>query len=265
MKRIKDLVNRYWTYVVSILGIIGHLIILLGYITTSFKWGDKWIFAYIRANYFLIWTVSLSLIIISIIFWIMKINRRLIFGFSDTFGKSCLNQKWDYVGPWTITDENYLMVTGSDEGGITKKGADWENYTMTFKAKIGNSCIGVIVRAYDLKNYYMFQIGPTQMTPHKRISYPRVKKNIADPNLTEIEMQTGWQVFKNLTFNLSHELNDWFQGKIKVNGQSVSLYIDNELVFHQDSFLDFPKGKVGFRCHGSETGFVKEVKVRLNI
>ena len=123
----------------------------------------------------------------------------------------------------------------------------------------------MIVRAKDLNNYYMFQIGKKHIVPHRRISYPKIKSDSTNKDITEIEFQTGWQIFNDLKVELTKELDDWFVGRIKVNGQSVHLYINDSLVLHHESFLETPKGKIGFRCDGHETGYIKEVNVRLKI
>jgi hypothetical protein len=54
-------------------------------------------------------------------------NRRFLGGFHDQFENL---DKWDFIGPWRIVDKGTLLVTGSDEGGITKVGSHWENYTL---------------------------------------------------------------------------------------------------------------------------------------
>jgi hypothetical protein len=209
--------------------------------------------------------ISLTLIVIAGVYWIILINRRFLIGYTDGFKKS-LNLNWDYKGPWKITDDRTLLVTGSDEGGITKKGADWENYSFSFKAKILNGRLGVIIRAQDLNNYYMLQINHNSIVPHYRISYPKIKSNTLDPlKKLEIEIQVGWQIFNDSVINLSKELTDWFKVCVTTKGQSVSMYIDDNLVFHEDSFLQIPKGKVGFRCDAAERGLIKNAKVRLNI
>ena len=54
---------------------------------------------------------------------------------------------------------------------------------------------------------------------------------------------------------------DWFDVKIIVQGQSVHMYIQNELVFERPSFLQIPTGKVGFRNAGREEAYVKDMRV----
>jgi hypothetical protein len=265
MRQFLDKLKRYWAYALSIVGLIGQLTLLFGFLSSILAWGNKWFSSFIINHYLIIWLSSLTLFIIAGIYWIVLINRRFLIGFTDNFKRS-LNLNWDYIGPWKITDDRMLIVTGSDEGGITKKGADWENYSFSFKAKILNGRLGVVIRARDLNNYYMLQINPKAIVPHYRISYPKIKSTSSDPlKGLEIEMQTGWQIFNNSVINLSKELTDWFDVNVIVKGQSVSMYIDNNLVFHEDSFLQIPKGKTGFRCDAAERGLIKNVKVRLNI
>lgn len=252
-----------WTWIISFIGILGTISALIGYISGFTQWGNKYLFAFIKEHYLFIWLISLTLIIISIFYWVVKINKRFLHGFRDSF-KSRLSDNWDYVGPWKITDDNILVVTGSDEGGITKKGSDWENYSLSFKAKITSSCLGVIVRARDLNNYYMIQINKKAIAPHYRVSFPQIRNKSLDPMTgPEIEMKTGWQVFQNLIRTLDKELTDWINVCVKVKGQTISMYINKELVFHEDSFLQIPKGKIGFRCHSTESSLIKDVNVKL--
>lgn len=39
--------------------------------------------------------------------------------------KGDLRKNWDFVGDWRIAEPNTLLVTGSDEGGLSKDGALW--------------------------------------------------------------------------------------------------------------------------------------------
>jgi len=124
MKKIIDKIKRYWASILSIIGTLGALSSLLGYIIKLYNWSDNYFLKFIETNYVIIWLVSITLIIFALLYWIFVINRKFINGFSDNFKKR-LNLNWDFVGPWKISDDNILIVTGHDEGGITKKGADW--------------------------------------------------------------------------------------------------------------------------------------------
>lgn len=264
MRQFLEKLKRYFAQILSITGLVGQIFSLIGFFSSLTKKDTQGLILFFQENYVLIWLISLTLIVIASSYWILLMNRRFIFGFTDSFKKDP-KINWDYRGSWTIADDNILVITGADEGGITKKGADWENYTISFKAKIINGRLGVIVRAYDLNNYYMLQINPNIIVPHQRISIPKIIGNSVDPLVGyTIELHAGWQRFEDKISPLSKELVDWFDVRIKVKDQSVSIFINNRLEFKQDSFLQISKGKVGFRCHGEEKALIKKIKIRLN-
>jgi hypothetical protein len=198
-------------------------------------------------------------------------------GFSDNFSGD-LHTNWDFVGPWRIPEKNILLVLGlgpnvDNPGGITKVGAQWENYTLTFKARIVQDCLGVVVRALDLNNYYMFQIQKNVIRPHRRIAYPVIDtstkpshEDLKNENVilfNRINFNIGWEVF-DPPIPLPRSLDTWFNVKLIVRGESVALYVDGELVLQKESFLKIPTGKVGFRNSGEETALIKNVKVTLH-
>jgi hypothetical protein len=169
-------------------------------------------------------------------------------------------------------------VTGSDEGGITKVGSRWENYTFSFRARIISKCIGFIVRAQDLNSYYMFQIRPDKIRPHLRVTVPMVlDERTADVKEGAIRIHLPvnyvikWLYEGNNTnpeyhaSPISPELEGWFNVKAEVFGQSIKIWINNELVFQQPALLNIPTGKVGFRNSISEEAYVKDAKVELHI
>jgi hypothetical protein len=199
-------------------------------------------------------------------------------GFRDKFEN--LNH-WDYQGNWSIK-EGILIVTDSDDGGITKTGKNWENYTFDFKARIVNECLGVIVRAQDLYNYHMFQIRTDKIRPHLREVFPTVitekveiegrKKpsehqviiSLVRWHTDEIDLNPAYQPGP-----LKPELEGWFDVEVEVRGESVSIHIGKEgekkdLVFNRDSYLQIPAGKVGFRNYGTEEAHIKDVQVMLH-
>jgi len=108
--------------------------------------------------------------------------------------------------------------------------------------------------------------------PHRRAAYPIIDPSpISNPEasrdsntvtINRIIFQVGWEVF-NPPVPLYHQLNDWFDVKIAVRGESVFIYINDDLVLQQESFLKIPTGKVGFRNDGNETGLVKKVRVTI--
>jgi hypothetical protein len=244
---------------------------VLGWISGFFEWGKTGLFAYVRSNLQLVWMCALSAIALALLIWVSRLQRRYATGFRDDF-KGDLHANWDFNGPWRIVDKGTLLVAGSDSpgnstvgAGITKAGATWENYTFAFKARIMDTCLGVIVRAEDLGNYYMLQIHSDRIRAHRRATIPAIDKTDSDAEegYHPIKSVTGWQVFEP-PVPITPKLSDWFKAAVTVRGQSVSLYIDDELVLQKEFFLQIPTGKVGFRNWGPERAQVQAVRVILD-
>ena len=171
------------------------------------------------------------------------------------------------MGPWQVTDDRALVVTGSDQGGLTKTGALWENYTLTFEAKIVNRCLGVIVRAQDLDNYYMLQINKSRIRPHRRVAVPAVQAPAhagAEDEARPITYTVGWQLFEDLCVDLSNELDQWFTVRISVRGEALEMHVNDNLSWQHGSFLKIATGKIGFRSAGAERALVRKVRVKLD-
>src|SRR5690606_31679835 len=117
----------------------------------------------------------------TILYRITSLTKKLIGGYEVSI-KADPSQNWEFQGnsPWHTTTEGELVITGSHDGGITKVGHQWENYDLTFRARIIHNCIGVIVRAANLNNYYMLQIHKDSVAPHYkrliRLNEARVEK-----------------------------------------------------------------------------------------
>lgn len=159
------------------------------------------------------------------------------------------------------------LSRGRRQVALLKSERNGRTILLHSKAHITKRCLGVIIRAQDLSNYYMFQIGIDQIRPHRRVAVPLiVTKNPPQHEETAevhpIKFNIGWQIFDPPT-PLNTRLDNWFDVRVTVRGQAVSLYINNELVFQQESFLQIPTGKVGFRNVSSEEALVKNVRVIL--
>lgn len=138
------------------ISVISALAAVLGQVSNLLDWGKQGpfasIFVFLKTHVQILWLSALTAIAFALFIWISKLHKRFVSGFKDNF-EGDLHINWDFVGPWRIAEENTLLVTGSDPGGITKVGAQWENYVLKFKARILRDCLGVIVRAQDLNNY----------------------------------------------------------------------------------------------------------------
>ena len=268
--------ERFGLFVAKWVGFFTAFGTVIGATIILFQWGTKGPFLQIalffQRNFQTLWLISLTAFFA--INWIRtnRLHSRFIKGFKDKFDGN-LGDSWDYKGPWRIPEKGTLIVTGSDEGGITKSGAHWENYTFSFEAKIINECIGVIVRAQDLNNYYMFQIRPDKIRPHRRIAVPVIvddnsnDENADEPKLRAVQHFLGWQTEQNTptlrSIPIIPTLEDWFKVKISVKGQSISIYINGTLIYQRPDLLQIPTGKIGFRNHDAEEAQVKNVNVTL--
>ncbi|MFH1187433.1 MAG: family 16 glycoside hydrolase [bacterium] len=174
-------------------------------------------------------------------------------------------------------------MTNSSDGGITNFGL-WDNFEFSFKCKIINKNVGWIIRATDRVNYFMIQVSldniekPT-INPHFRINGEWLKEK------------------RNLILKNPISINEWFQVVIKVYGNTINVFINNQHALHyfipdpgrtitsrpiimtkldetngskediekfvqqHNMIFSFPNGKVGFRCHGNEHAHFKNIKV----
>lgn len=249
------------------IGYVTGIAFLFGVVSTFFEWGNKGPFLYLKNNLQSIWMWAITAAVLLLIIWTSLLRRRFKGGFRDNF-KNSLQTNWDFKGNWR-TEKGTLFVRGPDgNGGITKVGALWENYTFTFKACIIKDCLGVIIRAQDLDNYFMFQVRTDRIRSHRRAAVPMVPDKTQQqpqeetPQMQPIQFKVGWQIFDPPTL-LNRTLNTWFNCKITVHGESICIRINDDIVLKSESFLKIPTGKVGFRNQGAEEAQVKNVKVVL--
>jgi hypothetical protein len=241
----------------------------VGTLWAALTWGQRGPLAYLGAHAQSAWNVAATAGLVVLWIWVLRLRNRLTNGFSDNFVGDP-RQRWDFGGPWHV-DNRCLVVTGSDEGGVTKKGALWENYTLTFEARIVSRCLGVIVRAQDLDNYYMLQINVNRIQPHRRVAVPTLRPPSGPAESSDsvghgqsVTYATGWQVFENQAVDLPRPLEGWFRVRVRVNGESLELAINGDVLWQQEAFLKIPTGKIGFRNFDSEQAFVRKVRVRLD-
>jgi len=268
IKRMIGAIERAIALLLRWVGYISGLGAMIGFSANVFQWSSRGPIAFLIQNVQTLWIVAITVTVILLLAWVTRLHTRFIRGYRDKF-KRDLRKNWDFEGQWRIPETKTLLVTGpEDPGGITKAGAHWENYTLSFSACIMAECIGVIVRAQDLNNYYMFQIRRDRIRPHRRVSIPFVPVTNTPPNQTSPQIQpvqfhVGWQIFDPPT-ELSKPLEGWFDVRIIVRGESAHIYINDNLVFQADSFLKIATGKIGFRNHGMEQALVRNVRVTLH-
>lgn len=154
LKRLKQFADDVGTVRIvfgALLSIIAIVDGVLRFVTSS-----NALAVFLRNNLAWIWLFTLSVFAFVVFQRVLVLHRRFISGLDIRLGGD-LNLSWDFRGPcpWTTTRNNELIVTDSHDGGISKIGRYWENYDLFFTARIVNSCIGVIVRATSLQDYYM--------------------------------------------------------------------------------------------------------------
>ena len=137
-------------------------------------------------------------------------------------------------GQLTVTDNEYIR---SAIGG----GSNWSNYTFEADVKVTNGAAGLVFRAVDNNNFYMWQLnaGTSKLRPHK----------LVNGNYTVIK-----------EINTSISLNTTYHVKIEVIGPQIKTYIDGNLV---DTTIDttFSKGNIGFREADAEAAVIDNVVV----
>ncbi|NLO02362.1 MAG: DUF1080 domain-containing protein [Bacteroidales bacterium] len=267
MNRFFNKLQKLADKITAITAITGGIFSIISIILSNYEWTPESIvmkiIKFLGNNWKEIWALTATSLLLYVWLQYIRIRRHLTLVFTDDFKKP-IEHNWDHLGPWRITTENELYVTGSDEGGLTKKGAYWENYNFKFEAKILNCCIGVIIRAKDLQNYYMFQITTEKVRPHRRVSVPVIRgKTSEHKDFIVDEIRTGWVVMDNISVTHRKNLDSWFRVKLIVKGQSISIFINDEKVFSHNQLIENSSGKVGFRNDTTEEALIRNVKVEI--
>lgn len=151
MKKLQRFVNsEAVNRLASVVTLVAFLLSILSYLLATLPVPSylHQLSLFVQEHINTIYSVFILLALLYLYLVYRRLNRRLTIGFRDNF-KGNLDRNWEYKGQWTIQDEDTLCVRASDEGGITKVGALWENYDFTFQAKIINKCSGWILRAQD--------------------------------------------------------------------------------------------------------------------
>lgn len=257
-------------------GYISAIVLLIGYGLNFFEITRNFFSSWVVEHTLFIWRVLITASIIALVIWFKFLHNQFFVGLKDKFS-DCLTENWDYKGPWKILNGNSLIIKGlvsrnvyeRDGIGLTKKGTFWTNYELSFSAHIIHDCIGVIIRAQDMDNFYMVQIRKDSIIPHRRIGIPdfvKVEETDQDGNGDKFRIdkfKVGWQVFEDFKKKIEPTLEDWFSVKIKVHGEAIEVRINDVLILQEDAFLKISSGKIGFRNHYNEEAEVKHLKVKL--
>ena len=198
--------------------------------------------------------------------------------FEDDFTTD-LQKNWHYKGKWDLVPGGGLSVTQSEKGGITRVGQLWTDYSFEFTAVIATTveehqCIGWIVRAQDLSNYYMIQLNPAEVRPHFRVGGRWI---------TAPQKKYGYAIDK-ARFKLSIKPKEPTKILTEVRGSEIRVYVKGKEIYHEQKFFSmrfinkefedvamqpgvlvvppFATGRVGFRMHGQERGGFYMCRVR---
>ncbi len=166
-------------------------------------------------------------------------------GFDDSAWLSPVVSSPGIPAGWQVTN-GILDAKGGEEGFI-REGQSWNDFTLEGDIKIINICTGIIFRATDEKNLYMWQINagnPGRLRPHKMIngSYTLIGE-----------------------FDLPSAINkeDWYNIKIETLGPIVKTYINNVLV-NELNDNSHTSGRIGIRNSGLEHSHIDNLVISVS-
>lgn len=222
------------------------------------------------------WLVTVVVVLdaIIVLFLLGSIIYKLIYSnelFSDSF-KSV--DKWIGSNILSVTDaegRHGVRVSGGDLAAQTSVGYLWENIELTFEAKVMNSCFGIVVRAQDEQNFFMFQLGiDKKITPHKRIQYVDLSSGVGNAqtntgtlqSLTINNIKQSWIIYNKENLSTDAQIDDWNKYKVVLNKTRIQIYINGQEAYKNDSIIDYNHGRIGFRCYAPEAVCIANVKVK---
>lgn len=161
---------------------------------------------------------------------------------------------WDDSGAESAWSEPAWFETGllstdewtADWIGAEKAdpvGAGWTDYTVEFTASGIDGALGVYLRGSDDDNAYMWQL------------------NEAEGSLRPHVKQGGYRVLPSALFPSGFDWAAEHEYVITVDGSTIRLTVDGEMVDSRTDSTHTDPGVVGFRTSGSEQGFVHDLTV----
>ncbi len=186
------------------------------------------------------------------------------------------SEKRDWIGEGNFDfsqAEKSFYITASASGVIYSKCLTWSNYKMSFKFKIINKCLGIVVRAINLSNYLMFQCSLQGINPHIRINA-----------LWFVQKHNDMGV--DLSFSKPLSKDKWYKGIFICENRTIKILIledknkifdrewtiPSDKIFHykeaKDSDekkiifpVDLDYGTIGFRNYGDEKALIKDLLI----
>lgn len=185
----------------------------------------------------LLWSVGITLAVtVAIIYFRV---REKDFHFVGLANRSH-GQDWFGYGVFEYSRINKAFrITGSDSGFIFSKCLAWGDYRLRFRFKIVSASLGVIVRAVNLANLVMLQIGETGIRPHIRVNGAWTVWEVGDAGL---EMAN----------HLSRD--QWYECSITCDKALVRICITGDRKTYMDRQWAIPQGTLVFNLGSDEQG-----------
>jgi hypothetical protein len=186
--------------------------------------------------------------------------------FLDAF-EGDIHGRWQITGNGCTARDGTLEVAGSAGGdecvAITRGGGQWSDYVMQFGARIERKCLGVVIRARDIGNLYMLQIGEQGIRPHSlRTFVAAVSPGDVSASATT-KVLTGEHWDPNIeAAPLEVQPGVWFDVEVAVDGRDARMLVNGREVLLRPGLLDILYGAVGFRNWGEERALVRNLVVR---
>lgn len=159
--------------------------------------------------------------------------------FIDDFN-GIMNVKWDITSNCTVDDGKLTVTTCYPKTIIG--GATWTDYSITTDIKINYIAAGIIFRAIDENNFYMWQFNSYtgKFRPHIVVAGAYTLLKEVDAGIVE---------------------DKYYKFKIEAKGFTIKTYIDGTLI---DTTTDtnFTYGKIGFRQFMTESIEVKGIQLQ---
>jgi hypothetical protein len=156
---------------------------------------------------------SLSAAIAALLVIIYTRSKERDFLFS---GLTRRKDREDWIGEGVFEfsrTEGAYEIRNAEPGFIHAKALAWGDYRIAFDFKIGNTCIGVILRAVNLANCLMLQITQQGIRPH-------------------IKINGGWQAWNpeqvGLVFDQELNIGQWHRCTITCDKDAINIIIERK-------------------------------------
>jgi len=192
-----------------------------------------------------------SIIFIISLFTVIYIRTKEKEFYFIPFNKPQNKDNWIGRGQFEyLISEDSFVITRADPGYIFSNCLNWSNYNCSFEFKIINSCLGVVIRAVNLSNYVMLQIGSDGIRPHIRIN-------------------GAWQVTEHkeagLTFSKELKKDSWYKCQLTCEKDFIKIliYDNNKTIFNRQ--WNIPSGQLAFAFRKNENDKPINIPFSINL